>query len=67
MGVLPGTDNAHITKHSPIFADRHHIHGGDGVTNFALPNLTGDKAMTDASGAALNWIIALAGIYRSRD
>jgi len=41
-------------------------YGGDGQTNFALPNLTGDKAMTDASGAPLTWIICTSGYFPSR-
>jgi microcystin-dependent protein len=56
-----------ISQNTALFSLIGTTYGGDGVTNFALPNLTGDKAMTDASGAALNWIIALAGVYPSRD
>ena len=38
-------------------------YGGDGITNFALPNLSGVKAITDASGTALHWIIVVNGIW----
>jgi microcystin-dependent protein len=40
--------------------------GGDGTTNFALPNLNGAKGTTDASGAPLTWLIAIQGVYPSR-
>jgi microcystin-dependent protein len=56
-----------ISQNTALFSLLGTTYGGDGVSNFALPNLTGDKAPTDASGAALNWIIALAGVYPSRD
>jgi microcystin-dependent protein len=35
--------------------------GGDGVNTFAVPNLTGSKAITDASGTPLTWVIATSG------
>jgi len=56
-----------ISQNTALFSLIGTTYGGDGVTTFALPNLTGPQAMTDASGAALNWIIALVGVYPSRN
>ena len=53
-----------ISQNTALFSLIGTTYGGDGVTTFALPNLPGPK---DASGAALNWVIALEGIYPSRD
>jgi len=55
-----------ISQNTALFSLIGTTFGGDGVTTFALPNLTGAQAMTDAGGAALNWIIALQGDYPSR-
>ena len=55
-----------ISQYQALFSLIGTTYGGDGVTNFALPNLSGDKAIKDASGAALNWVIALNGVYPSR-
>jgi microcystin-dependent protein len=52
-----------ISQNTPLFALIGTTYGGDGVNQFALPNLPGPK---DASGAALNWMIALVGIFPSR-
>jgi microcystin-dependent protein len=52
-----------ISQNQPLFALIGTTYGGDGQTNFKLPNLTGP---TDASGATLNWMIALVGIFPSR-
>jgi len=42
-------------------------YGGDGRSNFALPNMTGSKAITDACGAPLTWLICTgSGIYPVR-
>jgi microcystin-dependent protein len=56
-----------IVQNTALFSLIGNTYGGDGVTTFALPNLTGDRAMTDANGVALNWIIALVGVYPPRD
>src|SRR5271169_5631204 len=53
-----------ISQNTALFSLIGTTFGGDGVTNFKLPNLTEHK---DASGAALKWIIALVGVYPSRD
>jgi len=53
-----------IAQNTALFSLIGTTFGGDGVTNFKLPNLTEHK---DASGAALKWIIALVGVYPSRD
>jgi len=42
-----------IAQNQALFALIGTQYGGDGVSNFAVPNLTGNKAMTDASGAPL--------------
>ena len=52
-----------IGEYQPLFTLFGNTYGGDGKSNFALPNLTGDKAITDASGAALHWIIVVNGIW----
>jgi microcystin-dependent protein len=53
-----------ISQYTPLFALIGTTYGGDGTTNFKLPNLTGP---TDASGATLNWMIAIVGIFPPRD
>src|SRR5450631_2497030 len=53
-----------ISQTTDLFSLIGNTYGGAGVTTFALPNLPGPK---DASGAALNCVIALEGIYPSRD
>lgn len=53
-----------IAQNQALFSLLGTTFGGDGTTNFALPNLTGP---TDASGASLNWIIAMNGVYPSRN
>ncbi len=52
-----------ITQNEPLFAVIGTTYGGDGQTTFKLPNLTGP---TDASGATLNWMIAITGIFPPR-
>ena len=52
-----------ISQNAALFSVIGTNYGGDGLSTFALPNLTGP---TDASGAALNWIIALQGVFPSR-
>jgi microcystin-dependent protein len=52
-----------INQNQALFSLLGTTYGGDGTTNFALPNLTGP---TDVSGASLTWIIAVNGIYPSR-
>src|SRR5664279_347677 len=56
-----------ISQNVALFALLRTTFGGDGTSNFALPNLSGDKSITDASGAALNWIICTKGTFPSRD
>ena len=53
-----------ISQYTALFALIGTTYGGDGTTNFKLPNLTGP---TDASGATLNWMIAIVGIFPPRD
>jgi microcystin-dependent protein len=55
-----------IAQNNALFALLGATFGGDGVQTFALPNLTGAKAITDVSGAPLTWIIALTGIFPTR-
>ena len=55
-----------ISEYSALFSLIGTTYGGNGTTTFALPNLSGNKSITDASGAALNWIIALVGYFPSR-
>jgi microcystin-dependent protein len=55
-----------ISQNMALFSLIGTTYGGDGKTTFALPSLSGDKGITDASGAALNWIIALVGVFPSR-
>ena len=52
-----------ISQYTALFSLLGTTYGGDGVQNFALPNLPGP---TDASGASLTWIIAMNGVYPSR-
>jgi microcystin-dependent protein len=52
-----------ISQNQALFSLIGTTYGGDGVTNFKLPNLTGP---TDASGATLNWMIAIYGVFPSR-
>jgi microcystin-dependent protein len=52
-----------IGEYQPLFTMFGNTYGGDGITNFALPNLSGVKAITDASGTALHWIIVVNGIW----
>ena len=52
-----------IGEYQPFFTLFGKTYGGDGTSNFALPNLTGDKAITDASGTALHWIMVVNGIW----
>jgi microcystin-dependent protein len=56
-----------ISQNSALFSLLGTTYGGDGKATFALPNLTGAKAMTDANGNPLQWIIALEGLYPPRD
>jgi microcystin-dependent protein len=56
-----------ISQNAALFALLRTTYGGNGVSTFALPDLTGDKAITDASGAALRWIICTAGTFPSHD
>ena len=56
-----------ISQNTALFSLIGTTYGGDGVTKFKLPNLTGDKAKKDVSGGELHWIIALRGIFPSRD
>jgi microcystin-dependent protein len=56
----------HISQNTALYSLIGTTYGGDGTTNFALPNLSGGKGITDANGAPLNWIIALVGAYPSR-
>jgi microcystin-dependent protein len=55
-----------INENQALFSLIGPAFGGDGITNFALPNLTGAKGITDASGAPLTWVIATQGVYPSR-
>lgn len=52
-----------IMEYQPLFTLLGTTYGGNGTTEFALPNLPGIK---DASGATLNWIIAFEGIFPAR-
>ena len=55
-----------IAQNTALFSLLGTTYGGDGVKDFALPNLTGEKAMKDANGNALHWIICLQGVYPQR-
>ena len=52
-----------INRNQALFALLGTNYGGDGRTNFALPNLPGP---TDANGKQLTWIICLQGDFPSR-
>jgi microcystin-dependent protein len=56
-----------ISQNTALFSLLGTNYGGDGVSTFGLPNMTGAKAMTDANGNALQWIIAIQGVYPSRN
>ncbi len=49
-----------INQNTALFSIIGTTYGGDGMTNFALPKMSGPTAGT-------NYIIALNGIYPSRD
>jgi microcystin-dependent protein len=55
-----------INQNTALFSLIGTTYGGDGKTTFALPDLRAN-AITDANGTALTWIIALQGIFPSRD
>jgi microcystin-dependent protein len=50
-----------IRQNTPLFALLGTTYGGDGVTTFALPNLTGKEPVPGT-----HYCIALAGIFPSR-
>ena len=52
-----------INQYTAIFALLGATYGGNGETNFALPNLPGP---TDANGTQLTWIICMQGIFPQR-
>jgi microcystin-dependent protein len=52
-----------INQYQAVFALLGATYGGDGTTNFALPNLPGP---TDANSKQLTWIICLQGDFPSR-
>jgi microcystin-dependent protein len=56
-----------IAQNQALFALIGSQYGGDGVSNFAVPNLTGNKAMTDANGAPLTWTICVNVIFPPRN
>ncbi len=51
-----------INQHMALYALLGTMYGGDGTTNFALPNLKGKEP-----AANLRYCIALEGIFPSRD
>ena len=53
-----------INQYQAVFALLGATYGGNGETNFALPNLPGP---TDGNGKQLTWIICLQGDFPSRD
>ena len=56
-----------IMQYQALFALLGTQFGGDGKTTFGLPNLTGDKAVTDANGVKLTWVICSEGVFPSTD
>jgi microcystin-dependent protein len=53
-----------IAQNSALFSLIGTTFGGNGTSDFALPNLPGPK---DASGGQLTWIIAIEGVFPSRN
>lgn len=53
-----------IRQYTALFSLLGVNYGGNGTTNFALPNLPGPK---DANGSPLTWIICLQGVFPQRD
>ena len=56
-----------INQNQALFSLIGTTFGGNGTSTFALPNLTGAHGVTDASGALLTWVIALQGVFPSRN
>lgn len=48
-----------ISQYTALFAVIGTLYGGDGIQNFALPNLTGPAGAT--------YVIAIEGVFPSRD
>jgi microcystin-dependent protein len=55
-----------ISQYTALFSLIGTTYGGDGKATFAIPDLRAN-VITDANGTALSWVIALQGIYPSRD
>jgi microcystin-dependent protein len=53
-----------ISQYTALFSLIGTYFGGDGQTNFKLPNL---PVVTSTGGGDLHWVIALQGIFPSRD
>ena len=53
-----------INQWQAVFALLGTNFGGNGTTEFALPNM---PPVTDANGNQLTWIICLQGVFPSRD
>jgi microcystin-dependent protein len=56
-----------VSENQALFSLLGTTFGGDGFTNFALPNLTGTNAVNDPSSTALTWVISTQGVYPQRD
>jgi microcystin-dependent protein len=55
-----------INQNQALFSLIGNKFGGNGKTDFALPNLSGPKSIIDASGASCTWVIALQGMFPTR-
>ena len=53
-----------ISQNTALFSLLGTTYGGDGITTFALPNLSG---IPGGGGATVSYYIATQGIYPSRD
>jgi microcystin-dependent protein len=53
-----------INQNAALFSLIGTFFGGDGVSNFKLPNL---PVVTSTGGGELHWVIAMQGVFPSRD
>ena len=55
-----------IAQYSAIYALLGTTYGGDGISNFALPDLRNSTPLNAGSDSTLQYIICLEGIFPSR-
>ena len=55
-----------IQQYEALYAILGATYGGDGSTNFKLPNLVGPVSTVNSSPITINYIICIEGIFPSR-